>query len=61
MMNVYAIEIFIAHVADGQMDNVKQAIEARKASLDATWSMYLPEQERLLPLTGAALTSLPLS
>lgn len=48
MMNVHATEIFIAHVADGQMDNVKQAIEARKESLDATWSMYLPEQYELV-------------
>ena len=48
MMNVHATEIFIAHVADGQMDNVKKAIEDRKASLDATWSMYLPEQYELV-------------
>lgn len=48
MMNVHATEIFIAHVADGQMDNVKQAIEARKESLDATWSMYLPAQYELV-------------
>lgn len=48
MMNVHATEIFIAHVADGQMDNVKKAIEARKESLDATWSMYLPEQYELV-------------
>ena len=48
MMNVHATEIFIAHVADGQMDNVKQAIEARKEALDATWSMYLPEQHELV-------------
>ena len=48
MMNVHATEIFIAHVADGQMDNVKKAIKDRKASLDATWSMYLPEQYELV-------------
>ena len=48
MMNVHATEIFVAHVADGQMDNVKKAIEDRKASLDATWSMYLPEQYELV-------------
>ncbi len=48
MMNVHATEIFVAHVADGQMDNVKKAIEDRKASLDATWSMYLPAQYELV-------------
>ena len=48
MMNVHATEIFIAHVADGQMDNVKKAIEDRKAALDATWSMYLPAQYELV-------------
>ncbi len=48
MMNVHATEFFAAHVKDGQMDNVKAAIEARKASLDATWSMYLPAQYELV-------------
>lgn len=48
MMNVHATEIFVAHVKDGQMDKVKQAIEDRKAALDATWSMYLPEQYELV-------------
>ena len=48
MMNVHATEIFVAHVADGQMDNVKKAIEDRKAALDATWSRYLPEQYELV-------------
>jgi len=48
MMNVHATEIFVAHVKDGQMENVKAAIEARKASLDATWAMYLPAQYELV-------------
>ena len=48
MMNVHATEIFIAHVADGQMDNVKKAIETRKAALDETWSRYLPAQYELV-------------
>lgn len=48
MMNVHATEIFVAHVKDGQMDNVKAALDARKASLDATWSMYLPAQYELV-------------
>ncbi len=48
MMNVHATEIFVAKVADGQMDNVKAAIEARKTALDATWSMYLPAQYELV-------------
>ncbi len=48
MMNVHATEFFVAHVKDGQMDNVKAALEARQASLDATWSMYLPAQYELV-------------
>ena len=48
MMNVHATEVFVAKVADGQMDNVKTAIEARKAALDATWSRYLPAQYELV-------------
>ena len=48
MMNVHATEIFVAHVKDGQMENVKAALDARKASLDATWSMYLPAQYELV-------------
>ncbi len=48
MMNVHATEIFVAKVADGQMDNVKNAIEARKTALDATWAMYLPAQYELV-------------
>ncbi len=48
MMNVHATEIFVAHVKDGQMDNVKAALDARKASLDATWAMYLPAQYELV-------------
>ena len=48
MMNVHATEIFVAHVKDGQMDNVKAALDARKASLDAAWSMYLPAQYELV-------------
>ncbi len=48
MMNVHATEIFVAHVKDGQMENVKTALDARKASLDATWSMYLPAQYELV-------------
>jgi len=48
MMNVHATEIFVAQVAQGQMENVKAAIEARKGVLDATWSMYLPDQYELV-------------
>ncbi len=48
MMMVHASEFFVAHVKEGQMDNVKAAIEARKESLDAAWSMYLPAQYELV-------------
>ena len=48
MMNVHATEIFVAHVKDGHMEDVKKAIEARKESLDMTWSMYLPAQYELV-------------
>lgn len=48
MMNVHATEFFIAHVADGHMDDVKAAVEARQASLEATWEMYLPAQYELV-------------
>ena len=48
MMNVHATEIFLAHVKDGQMENVKKAIEDRKEALDMTWSRYLPAQYELV-------------
>ena len=48
MMNVHATEYFVAHVADGHMDDVKAAIEARQTALETTWGMYLPEQYELV-------------
>lgn len=48
MMNVKATEFFIAQVADGRMDAVKAALEARQADLEAQWSQYLPDQLELV-------------
>ena len=48
MMNVQATEFFIAQVADGRMDAVKAALEARQADLEAQWSQYLPDQLELV-------------
>ena len=43
MINVRADEILVMKVKDGKMADVEAAIEQRKADLDATWSMYLPD------------------
>lgn len=48
MMNVHATEFFIAQVAEGKMDTIKAAVESRQASLEETWSWYLPEQYELV-------------
>lgn len=48
MMNVHATEIFVAHAAEGHLDDVKAAIEARQKALEATWEMYLPAQYELV-------------
>ena len=48
LMVVHASEIFIAEVADGNMDAVKAGIEARKQALLDSWSQYLPEQYELV-------------
>lgn len=48
MMNVHATEFFIAKVKDGEMDAVKDGIQSRLDTVDATWSSYLPEQYELV-------------
>ena len=48
MMNVHATEIFVAHVKDGHMEDVKKALEERQKSLEMTWEMYLPAQYELV-------------
>lgn len=48
MMNVHATEFFVAHVAQGHMDDVKAAIEARQAALETSWGRYLPAQYELV-------------
>lgn len=48
LMVVHASEIFIAEVADGNMDAVKAGIESRKQALLDSWSQYLPDQYELV-------------
>ena len=48
MMNVHATEIFVAHVTNGNMDNVNAAVEARQQALETTWERYLPAQYELV-------------
>lgn len=47
-MMVHATEFFIAKVKDGKMNDVKAALEARQAKLDAQWALYLPDQYALV-------------
>ena len=48
MMNVHATEIFVAHVAEGHMEEVKAALAARQEALENTWELYLPDQYELV-------------
>lgn len=43
MINVRADEIVVFKAKDGKTDDIKAAIEKRKADLDALWSQYLPD------------------
>lgn len=48
MMNVMATEIFIARAAEGKIDDIKAAAEARQEALVDVWSQYLPAQYELV-------------
>ena len=54
-MNVQATEIFIAEVADGNMDAVRDGIESRKQNLLDAWSTYLPDQYALVENSQTAI------
>lgn len=44
MMNVQCEEYFIAEVTEGNMEEVKELLLARQATLVEQWGMYLPDQ-----------------
>ena len=44
MVNIQCEEYFIAKVADGNMEDVKEQLLARQEALVEQWAMYLPDQ-----------------
>ena len=54
-MNVQATEIFIAEVAEGSMEAVRDGIESRKQNLLDAWSTYLPDQYALVENSQTAI------
>lgn len=48
MMNVSASEFFIAECKEGQLETVREEVEAHQAALAEQWKQYLPEQMELV-------------
>lgn len=48
IMNVQCEEYFIAKVTEGNMEAVKELLEARQKALVEEWGMYLPDQVELI-------------
>lgn len=48
MMVVKSTEIFIAHIKDGKMNEVKSGIEKRVKALEEIWENYLQDQYELV-------------
>lgn len=48
MMNVSASEFLIAECKEGQLEAVREEVEAHQAALAEQWKQYLPEQMELV-------------